>query len=100
MLRAATTRMLALELAVCLLLRFGFLQGCKLRLSEHQTIIGAIRLQRLQAFLHARRRLRVWAVTGSATCYCRILSTSVATKMRNMFDLVDGGECISLSKPS
>jgi hypothetical protein len=43
---------LAFELAVSLLFRLGLLQRGKLCLGEHEAILAAFRLQRLQALLH------------------------------------------------
>ena len=44
--------MLALELAVRLLLGLGLLQRDDLRLGQHQAILGALGLQRLEPLLH------------------------------------------------
>jgi hypothetical protein len=44
--------MLALELAMGLFLRLGFFQRNDLRLGQHQALLGALGLQRLEPFVH------------------------------------------------
>src|SRR5215469_4845804 len=52
-LRAAVARALALELAVRFLIGLGFLERGELRLTEHQPLLRALRLQGLEPLLHA-----------------------------------------------
>src|SRR3954463_557055 len=49
---AAIARMLALELAMRLLLGLGLFQRNDLRLGQHQTVLGALGLQRLESLVH------------------------------------------------
>lgn len=51
---ATITRMLALEVAIGLLLGLGLLQRDHLSLGQHQVVLGALGLQRLEPLVHGR----------------------------------------------
>ena len=51
-LRSALAEMLALELAMGLLLGFGFLQPSKLGLGKHQSVLSAFGFLRLETLVH------------------------------------------------